>query len=198
MLIFCGIQDTLWEKIWSNLCDTTKPKQLCGDQSLEAKETINKSLRVCDRTSTGISWRIPFHQLFHERMLVHRTGGLERVFLAITLHSRVNNEVKTLWKVLSTCNATVHKKSKTLNVWLRICSAIYDLRKREIFQFTLTVLICVQTFMAWFKELQKLIKKSTLKPSHKAVNHDSYSLLLFRTWKIKIQIYLDCLEDGLK
>lgn len=125
------------------------------------KETINKSLRVCDRTSTGISWRIPFHQLFHERMLVHRTGGLERVFLAITLHSRVNNEVKTLWKVLSTCNATVHKKSKTLRVWLRICSAIYDLRKREIFQFTLTVLICVQTFMAWFKELQKLIKKHT-------------------------------------
>lgn len=121
----------------------------------------NKSLRVCDRTSTGISWRIPFHQLFHERMLVHRTGGLERVFLAITLHSRVNNEVKTLWKVLSTCNATVHKKSKTLNVWLRICSSIYDLRKREIFQFTLTVLICVQTFMAWFKELQKLIKKHT-------------------------------------
>lgn len=67
---------------------------------------------MCDRTSTGISWRIPFHQLFHERMLVHRTGGLERVFLAITLHSRVNNEVKTLWKVLSTCNATVHKKIK--------------------------------------------------------------------------------------
>lgn len=161
MLIFCGIQDTLWEQIWSNLCDTTKPKQLCGDQSLETKKQSISHLGCVIGLLMGISWRIPFHQLFHERMLVHRTGGLERVFLAITLHSRVNNEVKTLWKVLSTCNATVHKKSKTLNVWLRICSSIYDLRKREIFQFTLTVLICVQTFMAWFKELQKLIKKHT-------------------------------------
>lgn len=40
--------------------------------------------------------------------------------------------------------------------------SIYDFKKRQIFQFTLTVLICVQTFMAWLKELQKLIKNTHL------------------------------------
>lgn len=79
------------------------------------------------------------------------------------------------------CNATVHKKIKDSESLIKDLHSIYDFKKRQIFQFTLTVLICVQTFMAWLKELQKLIKKHTLKPSHKPVIHDSHSLLFFRT-----------------